>query len=81
MYRSIRCDQVLELLNLPEKDLDARVKKMGWTKCKEAGRCGSFRCLGVEGELRMRIPRARISLMCFLCLKLVLEGAAGGIFF
>lgn len=35
MYRSIRCDQVLELLNLPEKDLDARVKKMGWTKCKE----------------------------------------------
>ncbi|CAJ1431123.1 unnamed protein product [Effrenium voratum] len=35
MYRSIRVDQLLELLNLPEKDLNARVEKMGWSRSKE----------------------------------------------
>eukprot|EP00440_Ansanella_granifera_P023101 gb/GFBE01025086.1/.p1 GENE.gb/GFBE01025086.1/~~gb/GFBE01025086.1/.p1 ORF type:complete len:217 (+),score=69.61 gb/GFBE01025086.1/:1-651(+) len=35
MYRSIRADQLLELLNLSAKDLDARIKKQGWSRSKE----------------------------------------------
>mmetsp|Transcript_9438 Transcript_9438/g.17488 ORF Transcript_9438/g.17488 Transcript_9438/m.17488 type:complete len:217 (-) Transcript_9438:108-758(-) len=35
MYRSIRSEQLLELLNLPEKDLDARIKKQEWSRSKE----------------------------------------------
>eukprot|EP00435_Cladocopium_sp_Y103_P070834 s274_g36.t1 len=35
MYRSIRSEQVTELLNLPAEELDARVKKMGWSRSKE----------------------------------------------
>jgi len=35
MYRSIRSDQLTELLNLPTKDLDARIKQQGWARSKE----------------------------------------------
>jgi len=35
MYRSIRSEQVTELLNLPAEELDARINKMGWSRSKE----------------------------------------------
>eukprot|EP00930_Biecheleria_cincta_P030058 TRINITY_DN2085_c0_g2_i1.p2 TRINITY_DN2085_c0_g2~~TRINITY_DN2085_c0_g2_i1.p2 ORF type:complete len:219 (-),score=59.91 TRINITY_DN2085_c0_g2_i1:140-796(-) len=37
MYRSIRSEQLLELLNLKEnpKELDARIKKQGWSRSEE----------------------------------------------
>mmetsp|Transcript_23111 Transcript_23111/g.37166 ORF Transcript_23111/g.37166 Transcript_23111/m.37166 type:complete len:219 (+) Transcript_23111:80-736(+) len=35
MYRTIREEQLLEALNLPAKELDARVKKQGWSRSKE----------------------------------------------
>jgi len=36
MYRAIKADQLSELLNLSAaKDLDARIKKQGWTRSKE----------------------------------------------
>jgi len=36
MYRSIRSEQLMELLNISKKeDLDARIKKQSWTRSKE----------------------------------------------
>merc|ERR1712146_246643 len=34
-YRSIRAEQLAELLNLPSKDLDAVVKANGWKRSKD----------------------------------------------
>eukprot|EP00933_Yihiella_yeosuensis_P061145 TRINITY_DN63970_c0_g1_i1.p1 TRINITY_DN63970_c0_g1~~TRINITY_DN63970_c0_g1_i1.p1 ORF type:complete len:222 (+),score=71.95 TRINITY_DN63970_c0_g1_i1:104-769(+) len=34
-YRSIKSNELLELLNLPAKDLDAMIKKQSWSRSKE----------------------------------------------